>query len=163
MSITYLKGDATVPQAAGPKLIVHIVNTLGGWGAGFVVAISRRWPEPEFEYRVWHRLKQHEAVYGRDKSFKLGHVQVIQVKPDIWICNMLAQQGMREGSKGPPVRYAAVAKSLETVAVLAAEKKASVHMPRIGCGLGGGRWEIIEPLIVETLCDQELPVYVYDI
>lgn len=34
--ITYLKGDATAPQAKGVKLIVHVCNDLGGWGKGFV-------------------------------------------------------------------------------------------------------------------------------
>ncbi len=52
---SYLQGDATSPQAKGPKVIAHICNDLGGWGKGFVVAISRRWPEPEREYRAWHR------------------------------------------------------------------------------------------------------------
>ena len=37
-----IKGDATRPQASGPKIIAHICNDLGGWGKGFVVAISRR-------------------------------------------------------------------------------------------------------------------------
>ncbi len=36
--ITYLTGDATQPQSAGPKLIVHVCNDIGGWGRGFVVA-----------------------------------------------------------------------------------------------------------------------------
>lgn len=39
---------------------------------------------------------------------------------------------------------------------------ASVHMPRIGCGLAGGRWERIEPLIITALCAQDIPVTVYD-
>lgn len=47
----FLKGDATQPQAKGNKIITHVCNDLGGWGKGFVVAISKRWPEPEIEYR----------------------------------------------------------------------------------------------------------------
>jgi hypothetical protein len=39
MNITYIKGDATSPQAKGLKLIVYICNDRGGWGK-FVVAIS---------------------------------------------------------------------------------------------------------------------------
>ncbi|WP_261986759.1 hypothetical protein [Actinomadura sp. HBU206391] len=46
-----IKGDATSPQAKGPKIITHVCNDRGGWGKGFVLAISRRWPEPEREYR----------------------------------------------------------------------------------------------------------------
>ncbi len=47
-----IKGDATSPQAKGRKVIAHICNDLGGWGKGFVLAISRRWPEPERDYRA---------------------------------------------------------------------------------------------------------------
>jgi len=46
-TIVYLKGDATQPQAKGVKIIVHCCNDLGGWGKGFVLALRKRWPEPE--------------------------------------------------------------------------------------------------------------------
>jgi O-acetyl-ADP-ribose deacetylase (regulator of RNase III) len=35
-------------------------------------------------------------------------------------------------------------------------------MPRIGCGLAGGSWEEIEPIIKRTLTDQGVEVVVYD-
>jgi hypothetical protein len=35
-----------------------------------------------------------------------------------------------------------------------------VHAPRIGCGLGGGKWDQVEPLIQKML--GEVAVYVYD-
>lgn len=41
-TITYLKGDATNPQSEENKIIAHICNDIGGWGKGFVVAISKR-------------------------------------------------------------------------------------------------------------------------
>lgn len=46
MEINYTTGDATQPTGAGPKIIVHICNDIGGWGRGFVVAISNRWSTP---------------------------------------------------------------------------------------------------------------------
>ncbi|MFJ6385555.1 hypothetical protein ACIQI7_36810, partial [Kitasatospora sp. NPDC092039] len=49
--ITYVRGDATTPQGKGVKVIAHVCNDLGGWGKGFVLALSRRWPEPEAAYR----------------------------------------------------------------------------------------------------------------
>lgn len=157
--ITYLKGDATVPQAKGPKLIVHICNTLGGWGKGFVLAISKRWKEPEAAYRAWHHARIHKDASG-DGRFLLGQVQAIQVKPDTWVINMIAQEGMRTGSKGPPIRYEALEACLVKVAAIAEEKGASIHAPRIGCGLAGGKWEMVEPIINRTLPDRA--VYIYD-
>jgi hypothetical protein len=34
-------------------VIAYICNDLGGWGKGFVLAISRKWPQPERDYRDW--------------------------------------------------------------------------------------------------------------
>ena len=53
--ITFVRGDATTPSGKGPKIIAHVCNDIGGWGKGFVLALSRRWPEPERAYRAWHR------------------------------------------------------------------------------------------------------------
>jgi hypothetical protein len=35
-------------------------------------------------------------------------------------------------------------------------------MPRIGCGLAGGEWSRVEPLILSHLSDQGLAVTIYD-
>ena len=144
MAITYLKGDATQPQGKGNKIVAHICNDLGGWGKGFVLAISKRWREPEAAYRAWHRDRA-------KNDFALGAFQLIQVEPTIWVANMVGQRGMKTGSQGPPIRYEAVRACLKELAVQAKELKASVHMPRIGCGLAGGRWEEIEPIIADEL------------
>lgn len=150
--ITYLKGDATNPQISGPSIIAHICNDRGGWGKGFVLAVSKRWPDPEQYYRRWSR---------NGGSFALGEIQVVQVLPNIWVANMVAQSGYRASSKGPPIRYEALEECLTKLAVEAKDKGASVHMPRIGCGLAGGRWELVEPLIQKALGNQQ--VFVYDL
>ncbi|GAA3621109.1 macro domain-containing protein [Lentzea roselyniae] len=154
-TLRVIKGDATSPQAKRPKIIAHVCDDLGGWGKGFVLAISRRWTEPERAYREWHR--------GRAKNdFGLGAVQLVQVKPDTWVANMVGQRGTRTGSNGPPVRYEAIERCLATLAEHAERLKASVHMPRIGCGLAGGRWDRIEPVIAQTLLKHDISTTVYD-
>ncbi|MGQ4423122.1 Appr-1-p processing protein, partial [Streptomyces violaceoruber] len=72
------------------------------------------------------------------------------------------QHGMRTGSKGAPVRYEAIGTALGRVADRAAELEASVHLPRIGCGLAGGTWSRVEPLISDRLTRRGIPVTVYD-
>jgi O-acetyl-ADP-ribose deacetylase (regulator of RNase III) len=153
--ITYLKGDATCPQAKGHKVIAHVCNDIGGWGKGFVLALSRRWAQPEADYRAWHRA-------GKAGGFGLGAVQFVQVETYIWVANMVGQRGTKKGSSRPPIRYEAVAACLGEVAAKALELGASVHMPRIGCGLAGGEWPRIEPLIGEQLCARGVLVTVYD-
>ncbi|MFI6876931.1 macro domain-containing protein [Streptomyces sp. NPDC050400] len=153
--ITYVRGDATVPSGRGPRLIVHVCNDIGGWGKGFVLALSRRWPEPEKAYRRWHRERA-------TNDFGLGAVQFVQVESYLWVANLVGQRGIRTGSKGVPVRYEAIAEGLTAVAAKAAELGASVHMPRIGCGLAGGTWPRVEPLIAERVVARGIPVTVYD-
>ncbi|QNE73684.1 Appr-1-p processing protein [Streptomyces finlayi] len=153
--IRYVRGDATAPQGKGVKVITHVCNDLGGWGKGFVLAVSRRWPEPEAAFRRWHRER---AV----NDFALGAVQFVRTTPYVWVANMVGQRGIRTGGKGVPVRYEAIDAALEKVADRAAELEATVHMPRIGCGLAGGRWSRIEPLIEQRLVERGISVTVYD-
>ncbi|KOT97808.1 Appr-1-p processing protein [Streptomyces sp. NRRL F-4711] len=153
--IRYVRGDATTPMAKGVKVIAHVCNDLGGWGKGFVLAVSRRWPEPEAAYRAWHRDRA-------ANDFALGAVQFVQVEPYVWVANMIGQHGMRRGSKGVPLRYEALGTALGRLAGGAADLDASVHMPRMGCGLAGGTWSRVEPLITERLTGRGIPVTVYD-
>ena len=153
--IAYVRGDATAPSVKGVKVIAHVCNDLGGWGKGFVLALSRRWPEPEAAYRAWHRDRA-------SNDFGLGAVQLVRVEPYVWVANMIGQHGIRTGSKGVPVRYEAIDTALGRLAGRAAELNASVHMPRIGCGLAGGKWSRVEPLVTERLTRQGISVTVYD-
>ncbi|MEV5250158.1 macro domain-containing protein [Streptomyces werraensis] len=153
--IRYVRGDATVPSVKGVKVIAHVCNDIGGWGKGFVLALSRRWSEPEAAYRAWHRDRA-------ANDFGLGAVQLVQVERYVWVANMIGQRGVRTGSKGVPVRYEAIDTALDRLAGHARELGASVHMPRIGCGLAGGTWSRVEPLVEERLVRRGIPVTVYD-
>lgn len=81
------------------------------------------------------------------------------------MANMVAQH--RVTVKGrpaePPIRYAALAQCLEKLRPEAVARRASVHMPRICCGLAGGRWEEVEPLLVRHLAAAGVAVMVYDL
>ncbi|WP_043471070.1 macro domain-containing protein [Kitasatospora sp. MBT66] len=155
-TIDYVRGDATAPLGKGVKVIAHVCNDLGGWGRGFVLAVSRRWAEPEAAYRRWHRERS-------KNDFGLGAVQLVQVTEYLWVANLIGQRGIRTGrSSGPPVRYEAIDTALATLGGHALSLGASVHMPRIGCGLAGGRWETVEPLVRARLTERGVPVTVYD-
>jgi len=154
--IQYLIGDATRPEAAGNKIIVHICNDVGGWGAGFVLALSKRWPDPEREYRWWFR--DNPAC-----DFELGAVQLVQVEADVYVANLIGQRDIRSVGGRPPIRYEAVRSGLTRLREQALSLSASVHMPRIGCGLAGGRWEEIEVIVREELSQYDIAVKVYDL
>ncbi|MFD9128800.1 macro domain-containing protein [Kitasatospora sp. NPDC059571] len=155
-SISYVRGDATAPLGSGVKIIAHCCNDLGGWGKGFVLALSRRWPEPEAAYRAWHRQRA-------QNDFGLGAVQLVRVERYVTVANLVGQRGIRTGrSTGVPVRYEAIDRALAALGDHALRLGASVHMPRIGCGLAGGRWERVEPLVLSRLAERGVPVTVYD-
>ncbi len=154
MPLHYTTGDATQPEGDGPKIIVHVCNNAGKWGKGFVMALSKRWNEPEAEYRRWHS--------EGDPPFALSEVQYVEVEPNCWVGNLIGQHGIHRKGGQPPIRYEAVEQGLRKLAVFASEKGATVHMPRIGCGLAGGEWEEIEPIIERTLVAAGIDVTVYD-
>ena len=148
--ITYLTGDATEPIS--PGIICHICNNVGTWGAGFVVALSKKWPEAESAYR-------------RVGKWELGFSQVIPTSdPNIKVCNMIAQKGIGHKNGIPPIRYEALRLCLHKLSLYANQENITdIHMPRIGAGLAGGDWSIIEQIIEEELTGNELNVYVYDL
>jgi len=175
--IQYVQGDATSPEGGQVRIIVHICNDVGGWGKGFVLAISKKWPQPEKAYRQWYKDKgfeptdgvQFERISGLDRytketSFDLGHVQFVQVADNLWVANMLAQYGIKRSKDGiPPIRYSYAGKCLERVRQFAQKHNASVHMPRIGCGLAGGKWDEMEEIVKSRLIAHEVATTVYDL
>lgn len=157
--IEYVIGDATNPQGDGKKLIIHVCNNIGAWGAGFVMALSKKWKEPEAAYRAMIK-------------YDLGDIDLVEVEDDIAVCNLIGQEsttGRNKNATLPPIRYVAIEYALEMVAKNfefsrdIELEEFSVHIPRIGSGLAGGNWKIIEAIIEETLCKADVPVTVYDL
>ena len=157
--IKYVKGDATQPIGEGLKVIAHICNNKGAWGAGFVLALSKRWMRPERMYK--------HSFYDSDRTGDpipaLGDIQIAVAEPDIFVCNMIAQDGLPSKERYQVVNYDALQKCLTTLTFRLERAKSmiSVHMPRIGTGFGGGRWEIIEQIIAATV-GEKFNVTVYD-
>jgi O-acetyl-ADP-ribose deacetylase (regulator of RNase III) len=146
--IYYKIGDATRPVTPGPKIICHICNDIGAWGAGFVLAVSKRWNAPEDSYREC------------PEEWVLGKTQIVPVEDDILVANMIAQHGITGMYDGPPIRYDALRTCLRNVNEVATQSAATLHMPRIGCGLAGGEWSQVQDIINEVCT---VDVYVYDL
>jgi len=155
-SIQFVRGDATAPVGSEARIIAHVCNDVGAWGKGFVLALSRRWPGPAEAFKRWY-----EGRGGND--FAPGAVQFVSVGDGVWVANMIAQHGLRPVDGIPPIRYEALGRCLEQLAIEAKARNASVHMPRIGCGLAGGEWGRVESLIHATLGARDVPVTIYDL
>lgn len=148
--INYVIGDATNPKGKSKnKIIVHICNDIGAWGAGFVLALSKKWDAPEEAYRdIPKELRN------------LGSVHFVEVEDHIMVANMIAQHNIKPENGVPPIRYGALKTCLENVNDMAKTIGADIHMPRIGCGLAGGKWETVVKIIRQTIT---VDVTVYDL
>lgn len=155
-SINYRQGNATQPVNR-PGIIAHVCNDAGGWGKGFVMAISARWDAPEFAYRKWHRQG---TKPNSPTPFRLGLNQLVQVEPDLHVMNMVAQHLYYDAITNPvPLRYDALEECLQALFITAAERNLSVHLPTIGGGLARGDWKRIEALIQKHMGNVPVTVY----
>jgi O-acetyl-ADP-ribose deacetylase (regulator of RNase III) len=145
--IHYRIGDATEPATDGFNCIMHINNNLGAWGGGFVLSVSDKWSEPEKEYRSL-------------ENYVLGDVQLVWVGEGTFVANMIAQDEFPTNERPVAVDYDALRKCLRTIAN-EAPPTTTFHAPRIGCGIGGGSWDDVAPIIEEELADFD--VYIYDL
>lgn len=144
--INYVKGDATAPVGSGLRCILHVCNNVGAWGRGFSGAVSKRWKKPEEVFRFFSPLP-------------LNDVQIVLVEPDLYVVNMVAQKGLPSATNPQPLQYDVLIRCLDKFASVANLKAASIHVPKIGAGFGGGNWLVIESMLMETFRDREVTVY----
>ncbi len=154
--IRYVTGDAAAPPGTeSTKIIVQVTNdtarALGG--RGFAQRLQRGYTRMAGAYRNW--------TIAAPDNLALGNVHIVEVESNVVVASIVAQEGFGP-SDSPRVRYEPLRAGLITVAAEARRLGATVHMPRIGTGQAGGRWEMIEPIVDETLCRNGVEVTVYD-
>lgn len=145
--IHYVDGDASAP-VGDDVLICHIVNTASKIGAGFSGDIIRRYPAIKEQYMSSRKPLGHVIWSG---PFRNGTL----------VANMVAMRGVRSQMNPKPIVYGSLQVCLWQVSARAEQSGRVVHMPYIGAGLAGGEWPLIEPIIIETLVNRDLDVYVY--
>jgi len=154
--LSFITADITRAEAKGPIVIGHITNDASrAWGyRGVAQALSARFPEVARSYRSW--------TIANPDHLQLGQVHIVEAcaDPPIRIASMVAQHGYGAGSP-PRLVYAALAEALERVGDAAVALGAAVHLPRIGAGQAGGRWDLVEAEIDEALIRRRVPVVVY--
>jgi hypothetical protein len=150
--ITELVGDATAPRGSGPRLIAHLVNDkTSNWGGPFARALKSRYPLAQAAFRDWA---------GEPGHLKLGQVHVVDIDDGLAVATMVAQRGYGPSVK-TRVRFAALRDCLGEVAAIARDRRAAVHLPRIGTGEGKAEWGIIRELVDDELARAGIEVIVY--
>lgn len=153
MMIRYVIGDATEMSKDKSVVLVHCVNDIGAWGAGFSGTLSKMYPITKVYYHYWAKGKI------ANPRFKLGQIQVIPINSKFSIVNLIGQQGIRSRENPVPVHYPALHIGLRETAKEARRLGAEIHCPRLGCGLAGGDWKIVEKIIQEECIGIDVIVY----
>ena len=94
--LTIIEGDATEPQTVYKNEIVviaHMCNNENIWGGGFVVALSKKWPEPEKMYRAF---VNGESPYPEKwkTTPTLGQTCYAKINNHLVVANMIAQNSI---------------------------------------------------------------------
>lgn len=153
--ITYHKGDLFNDYH---PFIAHGCNSLGVMGSGFAKQVKEKYPDVYKKYSQWFV----------DNKLDLGVVQIVPTKDsenrDLYIANCITQKGY--GLSIQHVNYDAVKDCMQGLAThmkwatkLRPYFWTHIAMPKIGAGLGGGDWNVIEPIIIEHLGQFDVRIY----
>ena len=139
--------------------ICQQVNCRGVMGSGLAKQIRDRWPQVYENYRA----KYAEAIWNRVRI--LGDIQICALYEDYnktdfhqHVVNFFSQDGY--GNDGR--RYTSYDAFWNCLHWLnkCAGPDATIAIPyNIGCGLGGGNWEVIYTMIEEVLSSREIYIY----
>lgn len=141
--MTEIKGDILTVKAG---YICHQVNTSGIMGAGLALSIRNKWP------RVYKEYKD----FCDSKKEKLGRVLIINVVLGVSVINLFGQSDIWK-NKERRTRYDAVADAFKLLRDGTLSQEAynenccfdKLFVPKyMGCGLGGGDWDIYLSIIL---------------
>lgn len=136
-------------------IILHGCNCKHIMGAGIAKYLRSKFP----------------AIYAADKQTlhgdrsKLGTYSYVTIFPDpmvrdarIWVFNCYTQFDIgRDTAGNPPVDYSAIATIMNNIG--SKYSGWSIRAPKIGCGLAGGDWKIVEPLMFPLTIKNSLTIY----
>lgn len=144
MKIIYKKGNLLDTDI---KVIVHGCNAQGVMGAGIAKQIALKFPNA---YKVYRKAYL-------ENTLDLGSVHWADCTSHI-IGNAITQEYYGRGSI--QVQYIHIKEAMfEVEQVLSVEGYDKVALPKIGAGLGGGNWSIIENIIEKTFVNVQPYVY----
>ena len=141
----------------GPVIVAHVVNdSAHAWSRrGVAAALATRWPQAARAFRAW--------TIASSENLRLGMIHACEQRDGdrkVTIVSMVAQQGFGPGAV-TRLHYDALHETLAAVADLAQRTGATVHVPRIGAGQAGGRWDLIESDLAAVIADKGIGLVVH--
>lgn len=132
-------------------ILCHQVNCQGTMGAGLAKTLRRCYPGLYQCYKTF--------CQSREPADLLGQVLYYRTPNGVLIGNLFGQLSYGRGTR--QTDYQALEKGLRTIEE-EQPKHLSLALPyRIGCGLAGGDWLIVLPMIKRIFADSERAVTIW--
>ena len=146
--IEYIKGNIFDSES---PLIGHGVNCCGVFNAGLAKQIRAKFP---------NAYKAYMEKYNKD-GWEVGQIQVVDTIEGKKIANLATQKYYRRGKKY--VSYYGIEKSLQNLIMYCENNQIKeISIPKLGCGLGGGDFEMLKKIITQEFLLTDIYVQVWD-
>jgi len=131
-------GDIT---AVTSGVIAHGVNLQNVMGSGVAKAIYTKWPMVKSLYHA-----AFEEFYAKPK---LGDAEVLLVASGLYIVNCFTQERFGKDGKRYACPNAIELALTKTLNIMTVTNLCNLHIPRIGCDLGGLDWnDDVRPVLL---------------
>lgn len=150
MEVKIYNGDITKCKA---DIIAHQVNCQFVMGGGVALALRKRWPV------VYKKYLEIGKLYTNKPSNKwLGMCQIVEIDQNRYVANLFGQDDLGHGKCFTD--YSALETALKELAwqVEYMELKTIAFPWLMSCGLGGGDWNIVKPLIEKIFEDLDIEI-----
>jgi len=153
--ITYIKDSILNAHC---RIIAHGVNCQNVMGSGVARVLFEKWPAVKYFYHDYFE-EFHAGMDGKEFLGRIDDIPVDEERNGKIVVNCFTQQFFGNDGKCY-LSYEALEDCMIELRELCIHLGVKeVAMPKIGAGLAGGNWAIIENIINEVLKD--IDVYVY--
>ena len=154
MTIRYKTGDLIEALKTGDvDAIAHQANCFNTMGSGVELAIKQAFPE----------AYEADCQTIKGDPDKLGTLSATVVQNEFgfgWIFNLYGQYNY---GREPGMVYTDLDALRSAVAqmklFLDAANISALGLPKLGCGLGGAKWQDVEAILIDELPDIDITVY----
>lgn len=144
-------------------VVAHGCNAQGVMGSGVAKAIRAKWP------KAYERYNSVCMKWKHPKSELLGLSVIVNVGESnfeelntLFVANMITQESY--GKDGRVYASApAIRKAVESTMSFCRGSNLDLYMPRVGCGLGGLKWDNIGPMIEQLADAYGVQVHICDL